>query len=395
MIKMTELLLAVAVGFALSDEGDAQEPSSKPPDGSTAQLGALVDGAGAQYALPDPLPRESDAGVGGGVLQALPKPRDLPASLFSPSPSQAPDVLRVDAPYFAPDRLLDIPELQSQGWFGGIELQVVKPHLLSGLSGVVQNRAQRANRISTTVSLPTASLDWTVSPRVFLGYRLPSGFGEFMVAYRNLESDGSGSAAGARGATALRSRLAFNIIDFDYNSRELSLWPNWDMKWTLGIRSLFMFFDSQVNQSFGQAAVGNGIFQARNSNNLAGAGPHIGLETARRIGDSGWSFNFRTDFASVFEGSDVSFFTRSTTLGPNGQPLFGETRHSGTQVAPILSLRLGLTWQPPRYSHSRFFLGYQYERFWALDRLPPTGNNPPSLGQLWDQGLVLQAAFSY
>jgi hypothetical protein len=301
----------------------------------------------------------------------------------------------VDAPYFVRDPLLDLPELQPPGWFGGAEIQILKPHLLSGLSGTVQNRAQRANGTSTTVALPTAPLDWTVSPRVFLGYRLPSGFGEFMVAYRHLGTGGSGSVPDARGATALNSRLAFDMVDFDYNSREFSLWPRWEMKWTFGIRSLFLFFDSRFNQPFGQAAAGNGIFQARNYNNVGGAGPHAALELTRHLGDSGWSLYVWGDVASVFDGSHVAFLTRSTTLGPDGRPLVGETRHFGTQASPILNFRAGVTWQPSRSSAARLFLGYQYERFWALDRLPPVGNNPPSVGQLWDQGIVLQATFRY
>jgi hypothetical protein len=395
MIKMTHLLLAGAVALALSGVSLAQDTSSKPSEGAPAHFAALVGETGVQDNLPEPLPGEPNYGVGGGVLQALPRPQNLPASLFAPPPPPSKGFLQVDAPYFGRDRLLDSPEFQTPGWFAGAELQVLKPHLLNGLSDTVQNRAQKANMTSTTVALPNAPLDWTVSPRVFLGYRLPSGFGEFMVAYRHLGTEGSGSVLDARGPTALNSRLGFDMIDFDYNSRELSLWPNWDMRWTFGIRSLFLFFDTRFNQPFGQAAAGNGIIQARDYNNLFGVGPHAALELQRHLGDSGWSFYLWSDIASVFDGSHVAFLTRSTTLGPGGQPLFGETRHFGTQDAPILSFRAGLTWQPSRTSTTRFFLGYQYEHFWALDRLPPTGNNPPSLGQLWDQGIVLQAAVHY
>jgi hypothetical protein len=181
------------------------------------------------------------------------------------------------------------------------------------------------------------------------------------------------------------------MVDFDYDSTELSLWPRWDMKWTLGIRSLFMFFDSRASQSFGQAAAGSGIFQARDWNNLAGVGPHAALELVRHLGDSGWSFYVGGDFASLYNASHVGFTTQSTTLGPDGRPLFGLTRHFGTNDAPTINFRTGLTWQPSRFSESRLFLGYQYERFWALNRLAPVGSNPPSTGQVWDQGLVLQA----
>ncbi|AGA27231.1 hypothetical protein [Singulisphaera acidiphila] len=390
MIKMTHLLLAGAVAFAFSDVALAQAL----PGEATAHHAAFFAEDPAPTALPAPLPAEGDVGIGGGVLEALPKPGDLPASLFAPPPPPSMGALRVDAPYFVPDRLLDSPE-SPPGWFSGIELQILKPHILNGLSGTVRNQAQRANRTSTTVALPSAPLDWAVSPRVFLGYRLPSGFGEFMVAYRHLGTEGRGSLPGAQGTSTLNSRLAFDMIDFDYNSREYSLGPDWDMKWTLGIRSLFMFFDSRLSAPIGQSATYNGIFQARQYNNIAGAGPHAALDLVRHLGDTGWSLDFRADFASVFEGSHVGFLTRSTTLGPDGRPLPGETRRFGTQDSPILNVRAGATWQPSPHSATRFFLGYQYERFWALDSLPSTANTPPSVGQLWQQGIVLQATFNY
>lgn len=68
---------------------------------------------------------------------------------------------------------------------------------------------------------------------------------------------------GVDGPAILNSRLDFNIVDFDYNSREFALWPCCEMKWTLGIRVLSLFFDSQVDQSYNQAAAGSGIEQMR------------------------------------------------------------------------------------------------------------------------------------
>ena len=107
------------------------------------------------------------------------------------------------------------------------------------------------------------------------------------------------------------------------------------------------------------------------------------------------ALSFRTDLASLYDGSHVGFLTRSSTLGFNGLPLPGATRYFGAQDTPIVNVRAGITWQSSRNSAMRFFLGYQYEHFWALDRLPPTGNNPPSVGQVWDQGIILQATFHY
>jgi len=336
-----------------------------------------------------PLPGDPDAGIGGGVLQALPLPRDFPASLFTPSPpppADASGVLRIDAPYFARDPLLDPAVFPPPGWFAGAEMQVLKPHLLSQMGNTVLNRASGT---PTLVALGSAPLDWTVSPRVFLGYRLPSGFGEMMVSYRYLGTVGS---QGGNGSTPLNSRLAFNMIDLDYNSRELSLWPQWDMKWTFGMRVMTMYFDSRTNQPITTAG---GSFQAADFNNLFGIGPHTALEMARHLGDSGWSFYVRGDIADMWDDTQSGFLDK--TFSPTGQPLPGETRAFGHQGTTIFNMRTGVTWQPSPASRTRLFLGYQYEHFWALDRLNLAGPAPftASHGELWDQGVIMQATFNY
>jgi hypothetical protein len=277
------------------------------------------------------------------------------------------------------------------GWFAGVELQVVKPHLVSRLSNTVQNRAQRANGTFTTVALRPAPFDWTVSPRFFLGYRLPSGFGEFMMAYRFMDVTGSRNLQSRDGPAALRSRLSFNIIDFDYNSTELSPWPKCDMRWTFGIRLLTNFYDSRANQPFNQAAATSGIFQTRDFNNIIGFGPHAALELAQRLGDSGWAVSVRSDLSTAFTWGNEGWFTRSTTLGPTGRPLDGETFHFFHQGTSIVNIRTGVTRRLSSFTDARFFLGYQYERWFALEAVANSGSH----GMLWDQGLVLQATFRY
>ena len=76
------------------------------------------------------------------------------------------------------------------------------------------------------------------------------------------------------------------MIDLDYSNSELSLWPKWDMKWTVGLRILTLFSDSRAAQPFAQAAAGSGIVQTRDYINPVGFGPHAALELARRLGDS-------------------------------------------------------------------------------------------------------------
>ena len=405
MNKITHLLLAGAVALALCDIGRAQEAASQPPADATVDGRAIVEAALAQESLPLALQGSPDAGVGSGVLEALPRPRDTPRSLFGPPQPPSTGGIQLDAPYFVPDPLLDPSFFPSPGWFAGAEVQIVKPHLLTNMSNSVLpghfiNNIPTSNEIggkSTIVDLPSAPLDWTASPRIFAGYRLPAGFGEFMLAYRHLGTDGSGVTPGASGPVNLSSRFAFDMLDIDYNSRELSLWPKFDMKWTFGLRNMFLFFDSQGTQPFLQARAGS-PFQAREINNLYGLGPHYALELNRRLGDSRWSLYSRIDSAAIFTWGTNEWTAASSTLGPNGRPLVGQTNAFGHQMVPTINGRAGVTWQPSPTSGTRVFIGYQYEVFWALNRVPQSNgsaNVPPSLGQYWSQGVVLQATIKW
>jgi hypothetical protein len=344
--------------------------------------------------MPQALPALESAAArdSADMLKALPTPPALPNSLYAPPPRPFSEPLPADGgPYFVRDPLLDLPQFREPGWFGGAEAQILKAHVLNHLSSSFQNPSPPANGISTNVSLPSAPLDWTGAYRIFAGYRLPSGFGEFSASYRNLGTTGSSGLQGPNGPGALRSRLAFEVIDFDYSSRELSAGPNWDMKWTFGIRVLTLFFDSRFTQSFAQAAAGDAITVARVFNNYSAVGPHAALEMARHLGDSGWMLYFKGDFSTDFATIHQGFSTVSSTFGANGQALASQSTQFGHQGTPILLFQTGLSWQPAQFSATRFFAGYQYERWFAVGRLTDQG----SIDQLWDQGIVLQASYNF
>src|SRR6201981_97961 len=91
-----------------------------------------------------------------------------------------------------------------------------------------------------TVHLPTASLDFTGSPKVGLGYRFAQGFGEFTVSYRSLVTARTRNIEDFDffGDSFLKSRLNLNVIDLDYGSQEiplsLDLAPSlWDLKFDI------------------------------------------------------------------------------------------------------------------------------------------------------------------
>src|SRR5262249_50824386 len=129
------------------------------------------------------------------VLPGLPRPHDVPASLFQKPGTPAYSCEPLPGPYFEVDPLLDPPELPAVGWFAGLDLGIIGPHIKNRLTDTVQVDGLPPN----VVHWPTAPLDWTVAPRVELGYRLASGFGGFALAYRFFGTDGSETILGPDG----------------------------------------------------------------------------------------------------------------------------------------------------------------------------------------------------
>jgi len=60
-----------------------------------------------------------------------------------------------------------------------------------------------------------------------------------------------------------------------------------------------------------------------------------------------------------------------------------------TQSVPVLTLRAGFSYTPPRLEFVHFTAGYEFERWWDLARLGG------SKGELTDQGVFLRAEFDY
>ena len=151
MINITKLLLAGAVAFALVGVGQAQNaPPAQPSFGYAADgptfgqapaVGPPAQGPPAQGLPADPSSGVPAAGDQQGILQALPQPPALPASLFAPSPPPSTGFMGPNLPYFVPDRLLDNP-VRPPGWFAGAEVDVLKLHLNPQV--IVQDPAGRA-----------------------------------------------------------------------------------------------------------------------------------------------------------------------------------------------------------------------------------------------------------
>ena len=355
-------------------------------------LGALREGSRARAQAPEMAPPPSPLPVAGAqapdLLPGFPRPPDAPASLWQPAPPAPPyGCAPLPGPYFEPDPRLDPPPLPQPGWFAAVELAIVGPHVKNRLTEMVQVGGAAPD----TVHLPAAELNWTVSPRFDLGYRLPSGFGGFGVAYQTLATDGKTIIPGPDAPALLKSRLDVNVADLDYQSWEMSLWPHWGMKWWFGLRLANIFFDSQASEDFAAADAGSGIFATHVTNRFLGIGPHYGLELARHWDGTGLALTARADGATLLGRVHQDFLEFSTSPGPTGSLLFGETRRSNPQDVPMLNVFAGLTWEPRRYPDLCLSVGYQIEYWWNAGRLS-TG---ASRGEWGDQGIVVRAGLNF
>jgi hypothetical protein len=332
-------------------------------------------------------PKDTSTPEAPNPLPDLPRPPDQPQSLYlgQPAPGYACDPL--PGPYFEQDPRLDPPSLPQPGWFGDVEVGAVGPHFKNRLRGTVQ----AGPRPPDLIHVPGAELDWTASPRVEVGYRLPSGFGDLALSYRSLATDGTGSTLGADGSAFLKSRLDVHILDLDYISRELSLLPHCGMRWRFGLRYVSLFYDSQENDPFGEAAAGSGIFAQQNTNDFKGFGPHADVQVERILEESGFALVARIDGAALLGDTRQVFSEETTNVVPGGPPLGGAVVLHNPQTVPVLNLQFGLGWEPPEYPHTHFFLGYEYEYWWNAARLS-TGL---SRGELSDQGILLRAEFNF
>ncbi len=325
------------------------------------------------------------------ILKALPRPPDQPASLFQQATQEHSNESPLPDRYFEEDPLLDTPDMPKSGWFTALDLQLAAPHVFQFL----YNGVTAGSRAPDFVNLPNRGLDWTLAPRLEIGYQLPSGFGGFSIAYRNVSSSGnfSSSFLGPDGAANLTSQLSVHIVDLDYVTKQFTQSDKWEMRWRAGVRTTVVFYDSILNQSVGEASSGTGILQQQASNFYAGVGPHVGVELRRHfVGVPGLSFLGAADFGGVIGRVKQGFNeTAQDPLSPSGVS-FGQDMISSSQTVQMLNVRAGLDYRPQNYPNFNCFLGYQYDYWWGVGRF---SLQPGSRGDLSISGFVLRLTYNY
>lgn len=302
-------------------------------------------------------------------LEALPS---MPDDLFAP-PDMGKDGW---GPYGPP-----MPE---PGFYASAELDVIRP--------VLRNRLTNDQPIPGTgniLTVPGASLSWTVTPWLEVGYRLPRNLGQLSIGYRMLSSQGSASPTIDGIPSAVRSRLTMNMIDLDYATSLYAFLPRWEWQWRIGARLADVFFDNRDHNAFATQDA---------SNNFRGAGPHARLDLYRHVAlVPGLSLFGRSDLSVVIGRISQKFYD----LNPNaaGGPILGTFEQNGQQAVPVLIVEGGVNYTPPTMCNLHLAAGYFFEQWWYVGQFGEEATSgafvPPSRGQFGSQGLFLRARLDF
>jgi hypothetical protein len=279
-----------------------------------------------------------------------------------------------------PDPLLEEPGLPPPGWFGNVETDLTKVHFKNGLFDFVPISPGRTD----LVHAPGADLDWTVAPRFDVGYRMPRGFGEFLISYRFLATEGAGDVTNDQGTTHLKSHLDLNTVDFVYGNRDRPMGPAWEMMWKVGVELSSFYYDSRAD-----LANESGVLDQRVSNRFIGAGPYGALALSRQLPPAGLAAYTQVEGSALFGRIKQDF---EETVHPSGaSSLFGAVQDARGQAVGSIRVQAGLSWTPPRFPHSRLFLGYEWEYWIQVGRNDNTG----SWGDFTGNGVFFRCEFSF
>jgi hypothetical protein len=160
------------------------------------------------------------------------------------------------------------------------------------------------------------------------------------------------------------------------------------MKWRVGVRYTSLYFDSQSTQSPLVSDASSSVVGQRETNSYWGVGPHAGLELAWNPHLRGLLLVGNVDATDRLGRIRQQYMEESATTASLLQQATGI---SSSQDVPSINGRLGLAWKPPELTGLRLFVGYEYEYWWNVGRLSLI----TARGELWDQGVVLQAQYDF
>jgi hypothetical protein len=326
------------------DEASADEPAESPAVPKVESL------------LPDPenlIPHfEPDAGQAGRPDTGFTPPRWL---------DQNYQFLNEGDPYPAgQDPFRERPGL-AVGWFAGVDLYVVHPEIDSQVNnGNLGPGDLFHGTFTNSTQLPVGDMNWTVMPKVHVGYRFENGLGEFIASYRFLQADSSGTLLNfdAAGAGQLNTRSQAHVLDLVYAFSDRTEGLAWYFptvrRYGVGLRVASWIFDTTAN--------GRQVLEERAGNVFIGGGPVLLYDWTWTTQWPSVTFNGGIDAAGV-GGFNYQRFAETAIVSGSVQSARGRTDGSGT-ATPILGMWGGMSWVPDWQNQAfRFSAGYRWERW--------------------------------
>ena len=250
------------------------------------------------------------------------------------------------------------------GWFSAIDLYVVRPEIDSQVVNTHLGAGDPFHGVFTnSTPLPVGDMNWTVMPRISVGYRRGNGLGEFTASYRYLQAESSGTLSNfdAAGTGQLSTRSQAHVLDLvcSYSDRTdgLAWYFPTIRRYGFGLRVASWVFDTTAN--------GQQTLEERAGNVFIGGGPVLLYDW---IWLTRWpSLNFTGGFdAAGVGGFNYQRFSETAVVSGTVHSASGRTDGQGT-ATPIVGVWGGTSWAPDwRNQCFRLSAGYRWERWFNI-----------------------------
>jgi len=265
------------------------------------------------------------------------------------------------------------------GFCAGMEYLYLRPHFTDDAAFEQMTATSTNVNVTQVNQLINFDEPYNSDYHFFVGYHTGCG-DEFRLGFWHIADDGnqSGTASGdflagagvaiqAPGGTEVTvagetvnatTHMALNMYDIDDVKRldlpsfGCSCCPEWDVRWSYGVRIINFDHTSDYFTPFETI---------NNSESFTGAGPKLGLEVHRQLGRTKLSA-YVSATAALLLGESRG---RSTTTTPGiFQTAINTNVADGDIIVPDFNISVGLTWQP--WCHTTFTGGWMFEDFGNL-----------------------------
>jgi hypothetical protein len=284
-------------------------------------------------------------------------------------------------------------------WYGGVDYLLFRPRYSAGIAAV---RRQDTTDTSTFPTTSTSTdtvieypFDYSSGFRVAAGYRLIECGGDFQVAYWRMVNDASvveGPADISTNNPAIAGNLknnpgtgqflnastgvTANIFDADFtkcismggpcNPCDTCFCPRWDLRFFVGARAADI---SRYNNNVVTEGNGDSVSFGNINARFVGAGPRIGFQSRRYIGQNGfWSVYGRGAQAILIGEYNMSRTVDVPSDGTTANQITNQfDKYSRT--IPVTDIEVGLSWQAAPFTFVS--VGYFWQCWWDLGQSEP------------------------